>query len=97
MRYEIVFSLEAAEDYKRLKADIKGRIRDGVEKHLRHDPASTSRSRIKKLSGRLRPQYRLRIEEYRVYYDVTRTTVEILAILTKSESDGWLKKAGEKK
>jgi mRNA interferase RelE/StbE len=40
--------------------------------------------------ARLRPQYRLRVDEIRVFYDVSGTTVEILAIVAKSEAEAWL-------
>ena len=46
--------------------------------------------RIKRLRGVLRPQYRLRVGEVRVFYDVSATTVEVLAIVTKSEAESWL-------
>jgi len=49
-----------------------------------------SRSRIKRLRGLLRPQYRLRMGEVRVFYDVVGTTVEVLAIVAKSEAESWL-------
>jgi mRNA interferase RelE/StbE len=49
-----------------------------------------SRSRIKRLRGLRRPQYRLRVDEVRVFYDVSGTTVEILAVVAKSEADSWL-------
>jgi hypothetical protein len=39
--------------------------------------------------------YRLRVENVRVFYDVTEKTVEILAIVPKDEADKWLEKAGE--
>ena len=42
-----------------------------------------------------RPQYRLRVDEIRVYYDVTEDTVEVLAIITKSEAQAWLEGKGE--
>jgi mRNA interferase RelE/StbE len=58
--------------------------------HLRREPEKTSRSRIKRLRGLLRPQYRLRVGEVRVFYDVSSTTVEILAIVAKSEAESWL-------
>ena len=61
-----------------------------VERHLRHEPAKTSKSRIKRLRGLSRPQYRLRVDEIRVFYDVTETTVEVLAILEKAEAQAWL-------
>ena len=37
-----------------------------------------------------RPQYRLRIGEVRVFYDISGATVEILAIVAKSEAESWL-------
>ena len=95
MRYEIVLAPEAVQDFKTLKARHKAEIRDAIELHLRHDPTKTSRSRIKRLRGLLRPQYRLRVGNIRVYYDVTESTVEILGIIEKSRSQEWLEKAGD--
>ncbi len=42
-----------------------------------------------------RPQYRLRVGGMRVFYDVTRRRVEILAIVPKSDALRWLERAGE--
>jgi mRNA-degrading endonuclease RelE of RelBE toxin-antitoxin system len=95
MRYEIVLAPEAAEAYKTLEARLRREVRDAIELHLRHEPAKTSKSRIKRLKGLSRPQYRLRVGEIRVYYDVAETTVEVLAIIQKNKSDQWLKKVGE--
>jgi mRNA interferase RelE/StbE len=53
-----------------------------------------SRSRIKRLRGLRKPQYRLRVGEVRIFYDVTETTVEVLAIVTKSEAESWLAQFG---
>lgn len=49
-----------------------------------------SKSRIKRFRGLDRPQYRLRVDEVRVFYDVTEKTVEVLAIVPKAEAAGWL-------
>jgi mRNA interferase RelE/StbE len=65
-------------------------VRTALETHLRHEPKKTSRSRIKRLRGLRRPQYRLRVDEVRVFYDLSGTTVEVLAIVAKSEADSWL-------
>jgi mRNA interferase RelE/StbE len=65
-------------------------VRSALETHLRHEPEKASRSRIKRLRGLLRPQYRLRVGEVRVFYDVSGTTVEVLAIVAKSEAASWL-------
>jgi hypothetical protein len=62
--------------------------------HLRHEPEKTSRSRIKRLRGLLCPQYRLRVAEVRVFYDVSGTTVEVLAVMAKSEAESWLAQFG---
>jgi mRNA-degrading endonuclease RelE of RelBE toxin-antitoxin system len=42
------------------------------------------------LRGLRRPQYRLRVGEVRVFYDISGTTVEVLAMVAKSETDTWL-------
>jgi mRNA interferase RelE/StbE len=43
-----------------------------------------------------RPQYRLRVEDIRVFYDITGTTVEILAIVSKAEAQSWLAQFGNR-
>jgi mRNA interferase RelE/StbE len=44
--------------------------------------------------GLQRPQYRLRVDEIRVFYDVTASTGEILAIIEKREAQAWLTQSG---
>jgi mRNA-degrading endonuclease RelE of RelBE toxin-antitoxin system len=94
MRFEIVLAPEAVEDLRRLKANLRAAARGALETHLRHEPTKTSRSRIKRLRGLSRPQYRLRVDEVRVFYDVSGSTVEVLAIVAKSEADTWLARFG---
>ena len=96
MRFEIIFSPEAVRDIRLLDAHQKAIVKDSIEIHLRHEPTKTSKSRIKKLRGLRRPEYRLRIDEIRVFYDVVDNRVEILAIIPKSKAAQWLKKAGDK-
>jgi mRNA interferase RelE/StbE len=90
MLFAIVLAPEAVEDLRRLTANVRATVRTVLETHLRHGPEKTSRSRIKRLRGLRRPQYRLRAGEVRVFYDVSGTTVEVLAIVAKSEADSWL-------
>jgi mRNA interferase RelE/StbE len=94
MRYSIILAPEAIEDLKALGANLRATVRDALETHLRHEPRKTSRSRIKRLRGVSRPQYRLRIGDIRVFYDVSGSTVEILAIVPKMEADSWLARFG---
>jgi mRNA-degrading endonuclease RelE of RelBE toxin-antitoxin system len=95
MRFEILLAPEAVEDLRGLTAYARAKVRDAIEAHLRHEPEKTSRSRIKRLHGVSRPQYRLRVEDIRVFYDVTERRVEILAIVPKSGAAEWLERSGE--
>ncbi len=96
MVYKIILAPEAAEDLKALRAFDRAAVRDALKEHLRFAPTKTSKSRIKRLRGIRHPEYRLRIDELRVFYDVTAETVEILAIVPKSEVTLWLKRYGER-
>jgi mRNA-degrading endonuclease RelE of RelBE toxin-antitoxin system len=69
-------------------------VRDALETHLRHEPTKVSKSRIKRLRGVAKPQYRLRVGETRVFYDVRDEAVEILAIVAKRQAQAWLAEQG---
>jgi mRNA-degrading endonuclease RelE of RelBE toxin-antitoxin system len=97
MKYEILFAPEAVQDFKRLPARDRSTVKEAIEKHLRYEPQRLSKSRIKKLQGIRRPQYRLRVEEIRVFYDIVEATVEVLAVIPKSKATEWLEEMGEKK
>jgi mRNA-degrading endonuclease RelE of RelBE toxin-antitoxin system len=94
MRHEIVLSTEATEDLQRLPARYRAEVRDALEVHLRHEPTKLSRSRIKRLRGLTQPQYRLRVGEIRVFYDVVEGEVRVLAIVFKAQAGQWLEEAG---
>jgi mRNA-degrading endonuclease RelE of RelBE toxin-antitoxin system len=94
MRYEVVLAPEAAKAYRSLPAYHRAELRDALERHLRHEPTRVSKSRIKRLRGLSQPQYRLRVGEVRVFYDVTREAVEIIAIVTKAQAARWLAEHG---
>ena len=94
MRFAILLAPEAVEDLRKLKATPRAAVQEALETHLRHEPTKTSRSRIKRLRGLSRPQYRLRVDEVRVFYDVSGSTVEVLAIVAKPEAESWLAQFG---
>lgn len=90
MRFEIVFAPDAAVTVKRLPAFHRDRICDALETHLRQEPAKVSRSRIKRLRGLFQPQFRLRVDEYRVFYDISGEEVQIFAIVSRQAAEDWL-------
>ncbi len=95
MRYEVVLAPDAVRALAALPAFHRAEVRDALERHLRHEPTLVSRTRIKRLRGLSRPQYRLRVGEVRVFYDVTDEAVEVLAIVTKAEASRWLDEHGD--
>jgi mRNA interferase RelE/StbE len=97
MRFEILLAPEAVEDLRKLKASDRAVVKEALETHLRHGPTKTSRSRIKRLRGMARPQFRLRVEEIRVFYDVSGSVVEVLAIVPKPEAESWLTRYANRK
>jgi mRNA-degrading endonuclease RelE of RelBE toxin-antitoxin system len=94
MRYEIIVAPEAAVSFNSLPAYHRAEVRDALQRHLRYEPTRVSKSRIKRLRGLSQPQYRLRVGEVRVFYDVTTEAVEVLAIVTKAEAAAWLAEHG---
>ena len=71
-------------------------ILDAIEKHLRHEPTKVSKNRIKRLRDMEWPQYRLRVGDDRVFFDVEDETVNILAIISKERCETWLRKYGRR-
>ena len=101
MRYEIIFSPEADADIGKLKARDRAKALDAIETFLRYEPEKTSKSRIKRLRKMQRPQYRLRIDNLRAFYDVAYTEegkgiVEVLRIREKAEAMAWLAEFGRR-
>ena len=92
MWFDIVLAPGAVEAMRGLPGHVRSRVRDAFERHLRHEPTKVSRSRIKRLRGVSQPQYRLRVDDVRVFYDVTEKAVEVLAIVTKTEAQTWFER-----
>jgi mRNA-degrading endonuclease RelE of RelBE toxin-antitoxin system len=93
MRFEVVLSPGAAKGLAALRPEVRSGVRDAIELHLRHEPTKVSKSQIKRLRGLDQPQYRLRVGEIRVFYDVAAKVVEVLAVISKQEAVAWLAKA----
>jgi mRNA-degrading endonuclease RelE of RelBE toxin-antitoxin system len=100
MPFDIILAPEAAQVYRKLSARLRAIVRSSLVTHLRHEPEKLSRSRsrsqIKRLRGIRKPQYRLRVEDLRIFYDVQEDRVEVLAIVSKSDASIWLEELGIK-
>jgi mRNA interferase RelE/StbE len=85
-RYEIRYADTAVEDIRGLRAFERAKIVDGIELHLTHQPTLVSKSRIKAMTQPFWSQYRLRIDDVRVYYDVSENDrlVNVLRVLKKT-------------
>jgi len=95
MAFEIILAPEAIRDLRKLRANLRTGVRDAIERHLRHQPTKTSKAGIKRLRGVSRPQFRLRVGDMRVFYDVVGTEVHILAVVSKEQVESWLREVGE--
>jgi mRNA interferase RelE/StbE len=95
MKYRVTFAPEARNDYDDLPAYLEAAVRDAINQHLQFRPTRESKSRIKQLRRLDRPQYRLRVGEVRVFYDVKDDEAIVLGIIEKSNSPAWLKKWSE--
>lgn len=71
IRYGVILSPEAA-DIKGLKPHLPSAIPAAIEEHLRFEPKRESTSRIKKQRSIDGAQYRVRVDDIRVFYDEIR-------------------------
>jgi mRNA interferase RelE/StbE len=94
MAFEIIVAPQAVASLKKLSVPVRTGVEEALELHLSHEPTKVSKSRIKRLRGLSQPQYRLRVGDIRVFYDVTETQVQILAIVTKADAQAWLDEQG---
>ena len=90
MPYEIRYSNEAVEQLKKLRVFDRTAILDQIEQVLSVNPNVVSKSRIKRLREPAPTQYRLRVGEFRVFYDVEEEAVLIIQVLSKQDSIGYL-------
>jgi mRNA-degrading endonuclease RelE of RelBE toxin-antitoxin system len=91
MPIEVVYSDEAVQELKELRAFDRSAILDQIEQVLAVNPALESKAKVKRLKEPAPTQYRLRVGEYRVFYDVEEQTVSVLRILSKEASLDYLR------
>lgn len=94
MAFDIVLAPGAVATLKSLPVPVRTAVVKALAVHLTHELRKVSKSRIKRLRGLRQPQYRLRVGDIRVFYDVTETQVQVLAIVTKAQAQTWLDEQG---
>jgi len=96
MKYQVVIVKSAHEAFKKLDALWRSSLKEAMRTHLGNAPKQESKSRIKRLKGLRQPQYRLRVDQLRVFYDVNEQQgrVEVLGFVMKPEAEDWLKEHG---
>ena len=86
MPFEIRYSDEAFEQLRRFRAFDRATIRDQIELVLSVNPTLESKAKVKLLRQPAPTQYRLRVGEFRVFYNVVSEAVHIIQVLTKEEA-----------
>ena len=89
--FSIVVRPEATRRLKAMKRFYARAIVEAIERHLRDEPEKISRTSIGRLRGHQETVFRLRVGDYRVFYDVMDDRVEIVQILHKSETPAFYK------
>jgi len=89
--YEIVLKRSAVADLDGLRRYDAAQVADAMEKHLEHEPAKESKRRIRRLRGISNPDYRLRVGDYRVFYNVDHDArrVEVLRVMHKDQTQSY--------
>jgi mRNA-degrading endonuclease RelE of RelBE toxin-antitoxin system len=92
--YRIEIDPQAVDDLKRMRAFERAAVLDVIDRILAAHPMRLGKSRIKRLRGLDSPQYRLRVDDLRVFYDVDGEDVYVLRILAKDQTDEYLREMG---
>jgi mRNA-degrading endonuclease RelE of RelBE toxin-antitoxin system len=92
-KYEIYLNPSAVKDMDSLRKYDASEIADRMERHLVHEPDKESKSRIKRLKGIQDPDYRLRVGEYRGFYNIEKAEkrVVILRVMHKDQTYEYYK------
>lgn len=96
MKFQVTIDPSALADLRALRAFDRRSVLDVIGRVLSTTPTQLSKSRIKRLRGVDSPQYRLRVGEFRVFYDVHDDSAEVyvLRVLSKAAVADYLREMG---
>ena len=88
MAFEIRYSRLAHSQLKGIRAFDRTAILNQIDSVLTAAPTLTSKARVKLLRQPAPTDYRLKVGDFRVFYNVTDddTVVQVIQVLTKSEA-----------
>jgi mRNA-degrading endonuclease RelE of RelBE toxin-antitoxin system len=86
MKYRIIIKPPAVKDLDGLRKFDAVAILDSIETYLATEPAKESKTTIRKLRGKQKADYRLRVGEFRVFYSVAGNSVFILRVMHKNDT-----------
>jgi len=93
-RFKIERKQGVAKDLRRIDGGERKKIFSAMLKYLETIPDEPHGTRIKKMEYIEQPQYRLRVGDYRIYYDIEGSTVIVLGIVHKKNAEKWLNSNG---
>ncbi len=88
--FEIFVSTTASKELNKLESKTKERIKRKVREILADPSNSKGRFDIKKLAGKKRTYYRLRVGDYRIIYFLEDNMVKVVRVATGSDAYPWL-------
>jgi mRNA-degrading endonuclease RelE of RelBE toxin-antitoxin system len=93
MSFEIRYSSESVKQLESLRAFDSAAIIAEIENVLMVNPTLVSKARVKKLRQPAPTEYRLRVGDFRVFYDVDAAdrVVNVIQILSKDDAIAFLK------
>ena len=91
-KYRVAFTKEAADDLAKIKKYYARQITSRIESILPDRAEDVTRTSVKKLRG-FESLYRLRVGQYRVFYQVQTNEVSILRVLSKDQEEEFYREA----
>ena len=89
-RFKIEFSPAASRDLNDLEIEVVKKVFSDL-KILEENPFPRGKL-IKKIKGKKTSFYRLRIDKFRVFYEVQHMKIIVLRVISKKEADRYIKK-----
>ncbi len=90
MAFAIEYSEESLNQLRELRAFERSAILGQIRQVLSTSPMQTRKARVKRLRQPAPTEYRLKVGEYRIFYDIVEDIVDIRQILSKTDSVPYL-------